>query len=609
MFQNFHQLTDYLKDELRWDLQHYDFEDLVYDWTPRELGVKIENLEKLTAIHQLRAIYPQQPWTVFFVEFDSKRLSISLIRDVLNSLISVRKSADAASRCRFAASELLFLTRFGGKADPQFGLVWFKIDPATNRTVSHYLSAATSDPEPRKERIRELLQNYLQWPDDPKDSEAWSEQWQSIFSEEVETPEVVKAMEESIINGYLRQTTPQTDIPEKHIRLLIGRMKRHQQEIVDCLIALNEASSLYTSIIDRIRKKPIEFRHLIDRRKVTSLEIYFRNLDEYRELIHTTGEEYKKASLSATGRESLQSLASKHLAVCERLSVKWQSIWEYVTGNHMRSILSGESQSSVTDLMSIARLKVLIGQHRSIENTIIVGCQEWIKEIASQQPDVPGMELDDLISEGMIGLLKAIEGYDCDLGSDFHLYAYRRVRNPIEKAIERLRYFVAVPSNASDDKFFLKLKERFVNDSGAIRPEILEYFEAHQVPLETQKRWIARLRILAGGHVQFHGNLQSMEKIISEDQISKENIVAGKDLSDLTEQISYSLDTLTECERDILKMRFGIGEYAGYCRTLEEVGRRFQITRERVRQIEAKALRKLRHPTRIRMLERFHNEY
>jgi|LakMenEpi03Aug12_release.lakeMendotaPanAssembly.Ray.scaffolds.fasta_scaffold51726_4 RNA polymerase sigma factor (sigma-70 family) len=605
MFQNFHQLTDYLKNELRWDLQHYDFEDLVYDWTPGELGVKIEYLEKLRAIHQLRAIYPQQPWTVFFVEFDSKRLSNSLIRDVLQSLISVRRSADAASRCRFAASEILFLTRFGGKADPQFGLVWFKTDPATNRTVSHYLSAATSDPEPRKQRVRELLQTHLQWPDDPKDSEAWSKQWQSIFSEEIETPEVLRDMEESIINGYLRQTNSQTDIPEKHVRLLIGRMRSHQEEMEDCLIALNEAWPLHSSIIQRIRKKPIEYRHLIDNRKVDSLESYFRSLEQLLIELKTTSDAYQQASTSGTRDEELMNLISNHRAACRRLSVKWQAIWEYVTGDHMREIISGKKPPAVAEPASHARLKVLIGQYRTLENVVVMGCHDWIAEIASQQPEVVGLELNDLISEGMVGLLKAIEGYDCQKSTAFRLYAYRRVRNPIDEAVKGFRYFVNVPSSAGEDELFKNLKERFVTGSGAISAKISQYFEDHEVPEDKRKIWIARLRVLIGDHIEFYGKPTSMEKIFTENATAVPGFSTGLELAELTARISAILDTLTEREREVLEMRFGLGVHGGYSRTLCEVARHFQIERERVRQIEAKALRKLRHPTRIRKLEGF----
>jgi RNA polymerase primary sigma factor len=301
----------------------------------------------------------------------------------------------------------------------------------------------------------------------------------------------------------------------------------------------------------------------------------------------------------------LNSLGAKHKAAFYRAAIKGSVISAYVDEGRIKNILSGRTKPRVDDAKAMARLKVLLANNKKLETLIITGCQSRVEDIASKLPKVLGLEVEDLVAEGMVGLLKAIEEYDCAMETDFHHFSYRRVKNAMDAALERSRYFVSVTMTSSERETYSRLQRLFVTAEGKISGEIEDFFKEHNISPAMQERIRTRLHFLIGDHMQFHGKLQAMEKILAEDHTAGGNSDYGKNLDDLTEQVKYSLDTLTDHEKDVLMRRFGIGECMGYSQTLDEVARHYKITRERVRQIEAKALRKLRHPMRIRMFERY----
>lgn len=605
MFQNFHQLTDYLKDELRWDLQHYDFEDLVYDWMPRELGVRIENLEKLRAIHQLRAIYPQQPWTVFFVEFDSKRLSISLIRDVLQSLVIVRRSADAASRCRFSASELLFLARFGGKADPQFGIVWFKTDPATNRTVSHYLSAATSDPEPRKERVRELLQNHLQWPDDPKDSEAWTEQWQSIFSEEVETPEVIEKIEQYEVARLLKAPLDHTPLPPQTLNALFKYLELCEAEIRKILYRTRANAVYALEIMKLLLSGKEHFGRILSADRIESRERHMKFLQKSAPILADL-----LTSCDAISESNDPSLLSEQIdkvaTLCGKLgfniSTINQSIDRFLSAKTGKYEPNKQWQTKEDLNRLIKEIKSWLRRREKLKDVITVSSVKRLKEIADEFDDGK-LEQEDLLQYAYIGLAHAMERFDWRQGG-FSQFIYWPVRNAIKTAVEASAFLSEVPEVPEDLKDSAKKLQRFRYDLSqelGRTPTIQEIADASCLPEERiRKLW----KYLNVGEVELHGNSLSIygrSDLLGPNH--DDTIYDGIQKEDLRHKIMAVLDTMTDKEREVLVLRFGIDD--GYSRTLDEMARRFQTTPERIRQIEARALRKLRHPTRIRKLEGF----
>ncbi len=115
--QTFEELIPFLEDDLDWPFPHgsqeYEFDDLTFEYTPDELGLEDEYAAKIKRIHQLRPLVTGQPWGIFFVEFENKKLPIVVLRRILSHLVlKQRKSANPADRARWNAGDLLFISAF-----------------------------------------------------------------------------------------------------------------------------------------------------------------------------------------------------------------------------------------------------------------------------------------------------------------------------------------------------------------------------------------------------------------------------------------------------------------------------------------------------------------
>ena len=127
--QTFDDLVIYLEDELGWPLQEYGFNELTFVYEPEELGLREEEIAKINKIHQLRLIRDNQPWGIFFIDFEQKRLPVVALRRILNRLvIKKRSSANSAHRARWEMSDLLFISSFGQGDDRHISLAHFKED-------------------------------------------------------------------------------------------------------------------------------------------------------------------------------------------------------------------------------------------------------------------------------------------------------------------------------------------------------------------------------------------------------------------------------------------------------------------------------------------------
>jgi len=125
----FEDLRDYLEEELDWRLEGYEFDDLTFEYEPEELGLKDEDAAKVRKIRQLRPLSDGQPWGIFFIEFEKKRLPVVVLRRILSSLvIKKRQSANKSDRAAFKAEDLLFITRFGAANDPEIAFAHFHQD-------------------------------------------------------------------------------------------------------------------------------------------------------------------------------------------------------------------------------------------------------------------------------------------------------------------------------------------------------------------------------------------------------------------------------------------------------------------------------------------------
>ncbi len=213
-----------------------------------------------------------------------------------------------------------------------------------------------------------------------------------------------------------------------------------------------------------------------------------------------------------------------------------------------------------------------------------------------------GLSFLDLIQEGNAGLMKAVEKYEYKRGYKFSTYATWWIRQGITRAIADQARTIRIPVHMIETMGKLrKIQKDILQDTGR-EPTIEEVAERAGISVTECKRVIrvskhpiSLDRPIGDSDDCYFGDFLEDKSAENPANISSNEL--------LKEKITEVLDTLTDREREIICLRYGIGD--GYTYTLEEVGRRFNVTRERVRQIEAKAIKKLQHPIRSRKLEGF----
>lgn len=182
---DFDSLLTYLRDELDWPVEDYGFDDLTFQYTGQELGLDDKSAAKVTAIRRLRPLDDEQPWGIFFLELEPKRLPVVALRRLLSKItLKKRASSNRSDSPAWHADDILFISRTGESDERHLTFAHFAANPEkADLPVLKVLGWDASDTLLRVDHVAEVLKEKLIWPDDPTDSEKWRKDWREAFTQ------------------------------------------------------------------------------------------------------------------------------------------------------------------------------------------------------------------------------------------------------------------------------------------------------------------------------------------------------------------------------------------------------------------------------------------
>jgi hypothetical protein len=180
----FPSLVKYLRDDLDWPIESENFDDLTFDFEPKELGIDPKTSAKIESIKQLRPLSSNQPWGIFFVKFEPKKLPVVALRRILGQLvIKKRASANRADQQTWRLNDLLFLSNYGENEQRQITFAHFSgKDDSKNLPTLKVLGWDDSDTALHIDHVHTTLENKLRWPDDENNVDTWRKAWSSAFT-------------------------------------------------------------------------------------------------------------------------------------------------------------------------------------------------------------------------------------------------------------------------------------------------------------------------------------------------------------------------------------------------------------------------------------------
>jgi RNA polymerase primary sigma factor len=418
--------------------------------------------------------------------------------------------------------------------------------------------------------------------------------------------------------------------------------KRFRRKVLECDYALSNVvdtlKRVHTGDLPFDRTVKVSLTENLEKDKIlqrmphnlkTLEHLMEQNVEDFNKIIDARIAEEDKRKL----RRSLRVRRRKAVTLVEELSIRTQKVQPLMKKLEQISLRMDECERQITDLQGLRSAKEeKADREKELRDLMLITLEEpgtlrkrveimkkRFTEYEQAKRDLSGGNLRlvvsiakkyrnrglsflDLIQEGNTGLMRAVDKYEYRRGYKFSTYATWWIRQAITRAIADQARTIRIPVHMIETMSKLRnVSKKLLQEMGR-EPSIEETAKAAGISVEETRRVLKISR-----------HPISLDRPVGESEDSyfgdfieddgAESPVSAATQEMLKDKIDQVLKTLTYREREIIKLRYGLGD--GYTYTLEEVGRIFKVTRERVRQIEAKAVRKLQHPVRSRQLEGF----